>query len=59
MAGLVPAIPIRKARRSSDRDHRDKPGDDSEEGAPAFPALRATSARITLVLQRHGERPCS
>lgn len=28
MAGLVPAIPIMKAPRSINRDHRDKPGDD-------------------------------
>jgi hypothetical protein len=31
MAGLVPAIPIGKAMRLSDRDHRDKPGDDKVE----------------------------
>jgi hypothetical protein len=28
MAGLVPAIPIGKARRSSDRDHRHRAGND-------------------------------
>jgi hypothetical protein len=29
MAGLVPAIPLREALRSPDRDHRDEPGDDN------------------------------
>src|SRR4051812_47403543 len=29
MAGRVPAIPTRGAQRSSNRDHRDKPGDDT------------------------------
>jgi hypothetical protein len=34
MAGLVPAISIRKARPCSPkRDRRDKPGDDEEEWA--------------------------
>src|SRR3569623_703760 len=28
MAGLVPAVPMRKARRENHRDRRDKPGDD-------------------------------
>jgi hypothetical protein len=28
MAGLDPAIPLRKAMASPKRDHRDKPGDD-------------------------------
>ena len=31
MAGLVPAIPIAKARCFIHRDHRDKPGDDNME----------------------------
>jgi len=31
MAGLVPAIPIGKVPPYN-RDHRDKPGDDNEEG---------------------------
>jgi hypothetical protein len=29
MAGLVPAIPLRMASCSPERDRRDKPGDDS------------------------------
>ncbi len=34
MAGLVPAIPIGRARRLSHRDHRDKPGDDGVVARP-------------------------
>ncbi len=35
MAGLVPAIPIGKALRHPDRDHRYKAGDDKQRVIPA------------------------
>ena len=38
MAGLDPAIPLRRRMCSPDRDHRDKPGDDGE-GARRFKAI--------------------
>jgi hypothetical protein len=33
MAGFIPAISIRKARRFSDRDHQHEAGDDNGEGS--------------------------
>ena len=33
MAGLVPAVPLREARCPPNRDRRDKPGDDEEDGS--------------------------
>ncbi|MBO1907195.1 hypothetical protein J4G37_20060 [Microvirga sp. 3-52] len=44
MAGLVPAIPIREARRFSDRDHRHKAGDDVRGGGERLRLFRRRSS---------------
>src|SRR6185312_7301410 len=48
MAGFVPAIPLRHAPCSPKRDHRDKPGDDSER----LSAMSADPVAITRELVR-------
>ena len=41
MAGLVPAIPLRRALSVSKRGHRDKPGDDKLAGMSGEKGTRA------------------
>jgi hypothetical protein len=51
MAGLVPAIPIGRARRFIPSDHRDEPGDD-EEGVIKVCAERPSIGAVSQVERR-------